>query len=176
MCVASDLLVHTRYFGANPVKAGEHFLGDWTLRLLLLTLAVTPLRWLTGWVWLTRHRRKLGLLTFAYLMLHWLVYVLLDVQLDWHDLLKDLFKRPYIMIGMGALILMLPLAMTSTLSLRRRLGRHWQSLHRLIYLIAIAGVIHFWMSVKKDYSEPLFYACLLAALLVARFWPMQHRR
>jgi len=164
----SDLLLHTRWFGSNPIKHGEHFLGDWTLRFLVATLAITPLRRMTGWVWLTRHRRTLGLTAFTYLMLHWLTYALLDIQLDWHDLLRDLIKRPYIMIGMGALALMTPLAITSTQKMMRRLGRRWQTLHKLVYVIAIMGVIHFWMSVKKDISEPLLYAVIFGALFAIR--------
>ncbi len=168
--MTSDVLQHTRYFGSNPIKELEHFLGDWTLRLLVATLVVTPLRRMTGWVWLTRHRRTLGLFAFGYLVLHWLTYVLLDVQLDWAELVTDLKKRPYIMIGMSALMLMLPLAITSTRAMRRRLGRHWGRLHKLIYLIAILGVVHFWMSVKKDITEPLIYAIIFGSLIAFRIY------
>ena len=166
----SDLLLHTRWFGSNPIKEGEHFLGDWTLRFLVATLAITPLRRLTGWVWLTRHRRTLGLTAFSYLMAHWLTYALLDIQLDWHDLVRDLIKRPYIMIGMAGLVMMLPLAITSTQRMMRRLGRRWGLLHRLVYVIPIAGVIHFWMSVKKDISEPLLYAVIFGLLFAVRLY------
>jgi methionine sulfoxide reductase heme-binding subunit len=172
--MASDIIAHTRYFGSNPVKEGEHFLGQWTLRFIILALAVTPLRQITGWNWLAKHRRTIGLFAFGYLMLHWLTYALLDVQLDWSELLKDLAKRPYIMIGMTALLCMIPLALTSTRSSIRRLGgKRWNRLHRLIYLIAILGVIHYWMAVKKDESNPTVYAALVAVLLgwrVARWW------
>ncbi len=168
LAVASDLLLHTRYFGSNPIKAGEHFLGDWTLRLLVATLAITPLRRMLHWTWLVRHRRTLGLFAFGYLMLHWLTYAVLDVQLDWADLVRDLMKRPYIMIGMAALVMMIPLAVTSTRKMVRRLGRNWQRLHRLVYVIAIFGVIHFWMSVKKDISEPLLYAAIFGGLFAHR--------
>ena len=174
--LACDIVIHTRFFGSNPIKTVEHFLGDWTLRLLLATLAVTPLRGATGWVWLTRHRRSLGLFAFAYLMLHWLTYAVLDVQLDWLELLTDLKKRPYIMIGMAALTLMLPLACTSTRAMRRRLGRVWGRLHKLIYLIAVCGVVHFWMSVKKDISEPLIYAVILSVLLAVRLYAARPRQ
>jgi methionine sulfoxide reductase heme-binding subunit len=172
--MASDIIAHTRYFGSNPVKEGEHFLGKWTLRFLFLTLAITPLRQITGWNWLAKHRRTLGLFAFGYVMLHWLTYALLDVQLDWGDLLKDLAKRPYIMIGMAALLGMVPLVLTSTRdSIRRLGGRRWNRLHQLIYPVAILGVIHFWMAVKKDITEPLVYAAMLTALLgwrAARAW------
>jgi sulfoxide reductase heme-binding subunit YedZ len=172
--MASDIIAHTRYFGSNPVKEGEHYLGQWTLRFILASLAITPLRQITGWNWLVKHRRTLGLFAFGYLMLHWLTYALLDVQLDWGELTKDLAKRPYIMIGMAALLCMIPLALTSTRNSIRRLGgKRWNRLHRLIYPIAILGVIHYWMAVKKDITDPLIYAVIVAALLgwrVARWW------
>ena len=172
--MASDIFTHTRHFGSDPVKQGEHFLGEWTLRFIIATLTVTPLRQATGWNWLVKHRRALGLFAFGYLMLHWLTYALLDVQLNWGDLTKDLTKRPYIMIGMAALVLMIPLALTSTRdSIRRLGGRRWNRLHALIYPIAVLGVIHFWMGVKKDISDPLMYAACIAVLLswrVARWW------
>lgn len=168
--MASDIFRGTLYFGANPIKEGEHFLGQWTLRLLLFTLCVTPLRQLVGWNWLAKHRRTLGLFAFGYVMLHWLTYALLDVQLDWGDLLKDLAKRPYIMIGMAGLVLMVPLAVTSTKAMIRRLGgRRWNRLHQLIYVVAVLGVIHFWMAVKKDITEPLLYAAGFALLFAYRF-------
>jgi methionine sulfoxide reductase heme-binding subunit len=172
--MASDIIVHTRYFGSNPVKEGEHFLGQWTLRFIIATLTVTPLRQLTGWNWLAKHRRTLGLFAFGYLMLHWLTYALLDVQLNWGELMKDLAKRPYIMLGMAALVCMIPLVFTSTRNSIRRLGgRRWNRLHRLIYPVAILGVIHFWMAVKKDITSPLLYGAWVAVLLgwrVARWW------
>jgi sulfoxide reductase heme-binding subunit YedZ len=172
--MGSDIIAHTRYFGSNPVKEGEHFLGKWTLRFVLATLAISPLRQLTGWNWLAKHRRTLGLFAFAYVMLHWLTYALLDVQLDWGDLMKDLVKRPYIMIGMTALLCMIPLAFTSTRNSIRRLGgKRWNRLHQLIYPVAILGVIHFWMAVKKDVTEPAIYAVCVALLLgwrVVRWW------
>jgi len=175
--MASDILAHTRYFGSDPVKEGEHFLGEWTLRFLALTLCVTPLRQLLGWNWLAKHRRTLGLFAFATLTFHWLTYALLDVQLDWGDLLKDLMKRPYIMIGMAALVLMLALALTSTRdSIRRLGGRRWNQLHALIYVICVLGVIHFWMAVKKDISDPVMYAAIFTALFAYRVWRWRVRR
>lgn len=172
--MGSDIIAHTRYFGSNPVKEGEHFLGEWTLRFIIAALTVTPLRQLTGWNWLAKHRRTVGLFAFGYVMLHWLTYALLDVQLDWGDLVKDLAKRPYIMIGMAALVGMTALALTSTRNSIRRLGgRRWNRLHKLIYPIAILGVIHFWMAVKKDESDPITYGACIAFLLgwrVVRWW------
>jgi len=178
--MASDIIVHTRYFGSNPVKEGEHFLGEWTLRFIIASLTVTPLRQVTGWNWLAKHRRTLGLFAFGYLMLHWLTYALLDVQLDWGELMKDLAKRPYIMIGMAALLCMVPLALTSTRNSIRRLGgKRWNRLHKLIYLIAILGVIHFSMAVKKDESDPILYGAIVALLLgwrAARWWSRRETR
>lgn len=178
--MASDIIVHTRYFGSDPVKEGEHFLGEWTLRFIIASLAVTPLRQVTGWNWLVKHRRTLGLFAFGYLMLHWITYALLDVQLNWGELLKDLAKRPYIMIGMTALLCMVPLALTSTRNSIRRLGgKRWNRLHRLIYPIAILGVIHFWMAVKKDETDPAIYGGCVAFLLgwrVVRWWMRRQAR
>ncbi len=175
--MASDIITHTRFFGSNPVKEGEHYLGQWTLRFIIATLSITPLRQLTGWNWLAKHRRTLGLFAFGYLMLHWLTYALLDVQLDWGELVKDLAKRPYIMVGMAALLCMIPLALTSTRNSIRRLGgRRWNRLHTLIYPIAILGVIHYWMAVKKDITDPLIYAIVVATLLGWRVvrWRSRH--
>jgi sulfoxide reductase heme-binding subunit YedZ len=175
--LASDLTRRTRYFGSNPINEGEHFLGLWCLRLLVLTLCVTPLRELLGWGWLGRHRRTLGLFAFGYAALHWLVYALLDVQLDWAGLLEDLAKRPYIMVGMGGLAVLLPLALTSSAAAIRRLGgRRWALLHRLVYVAAVLGVVHFWMAVKKDIREPLAYALLFGALFLYRIVRWRLRR
>lgn len=161
----SDILGGTRYFGSDPVKEGEHFLGRWTLRLLVVTLSITPLRQVTGWNWLAKHRRTIGLFAFGYVTLHWIAYAFLDVQLNWADLKKDLLKRPYIFLGMTALVLMIPLVVTSTKAMIRRLGgKNWNRLHRLIYVIAILGVIHYGMAVKKDLTDPLTYALILAIL------------
>lgn len=161
----SDILAGTRYFGSNPVKEIEHYLGRWTLRLIFATLTITPLRQLTGWNWLAKHRRTLGLFAFAYVTLHWIAYAFLDVQLNWDDLKTDLLKRPYIFLGMTALLLMLPLVVTSTKGMIRRLGgKRWNRLHKLIYAIAILGVIHYSMAVKQDLTYPLTYAAVLAVL------------
>jgi sulfoxide reductase heme-binding subunit YedZ len=175
--MASDILARTRFFGSDPVKEGEHFLGEWTLRFLIATLCVTPLRQFLGWNWLARHRRTLGLFAFATLTLHWLTYALLDVQLSWGDLVKDLMKRPYIMIGMTALVLMLALALTSTRdSIRRLGGKRWNRLHALIYVVCVLGVIHYWMAVKKDISDPVMFAVIFAVLFAYRVWRWRMRR
>ena len=175
--MASDILMNTHFFGSNPVKEGEHFLGEWTLRFLIATLAVTPLRQTIGWNWLTKHRRTVGLFAFGYVSLHWLTYALLDVQLNWGDLKKDLVKRPYIMIGMSALLLMVPLAVTSTKKMIRRLGgKRWNRLHQLVYVIPVLGVTHYLMAVKKDITDPLIFASIFAALYLYRIWKWWTRR
>lgn len=166
---ASDILRGTRYFGSNPVKEIEHTLGLWCLRLLALTLCVTPARELFGWNWLAKHRRTFGLFAFGYGALHWCAYAFLDLQLDLSELATDLAKRPYIIVGSAALTLMTPLALTSSAAMIRRLGgRTWNRLHSLVYVVAILGTIHFWMSVKQDVSEPLMYAAVFAILFSYR--------
>ncbi len=169
--IYSDFALGTRYLGSDPIKQAEHEYGEWTLRLLLATLTVTPLRRITGWNWLAKHRRTLGLYAFAYGVLHLLVWAILDVQLiiddlvGWDVVQTDLLKRPFITIGMLALLLMLPLAITSTQGMIRRMGKSWAKLHRLVYVVAVLGIVHFWMAVKLDWREPLGWALALAALL-----------
>jgi methionine sulfoxide reductase heme-binding subunit len=154
--------------GPNPVEALVHFTGIWALRLLLLTLAVTPLRRLTGLGWLLRFRRMLGLFAFFYAVLHFTAYLVLDRALMWQEIVRDLTERPYIMVGFAALVLLVPLAVTSTRGWVRRLGRRWQQLHRAVYLIAVLGVLHFVWLVKADIREPLIYGGVLAGLLAFR--------
>ena len=174
--LASDITRGTRVFGSNPIKEGEHFLGEWTLRFLVLTLSVTPLRQILKWNWLAKHRRTLGLLAFSYGVLHWLVYILLDIQLDMGEMVTDILKRPYILIGSFGLLCMLPLALTSTKKMIARLGgRRWDRLHRLVYVAAVAGVVHFWMSVKSDIREPLLFAVVFAILFAYRIWKWRAR-
>ena len=175
--LASDIIGGTRFFGSNPVKEGEHFLGEWTLRFLIFTLSVSPLRQLLGWNWLAKHRRTLGLFAFGYVSLHWLTYALLDVQLDWHDLLKDLLKRPYIYIGVIAMLLMASLAITSSKNMIRRLGgKRWNRLHKLIFVICVLGLIHYFLAVKKDIEDPLMFASIFALLYSWRIWKWRTRR
>jgi sulfoxide reductase heme-binding subunit YedZ len=154
--------------GANPIEAITRSLGDWALRLLLITLAITPLRRLSGWGWLLRYRRMLGLYAFFYATLHLLSYIVLDQFFYWPEIWADIIKRPYITVGMVSFLLLIPLAVTSTSGWMRRLGKRWQQLHRLVYLCAIGGTLHFYMLVKADTREPLIYAGILAALLAAR--------
>lgn len=151
--------------GVNPVEAITHRTGDWTLRLLLVTLLMTPLRRVFGWRWPLRIRRMLGLFSFFYACLHLLIYVWLDQFFDPIAIVSDVIERPFITVGMLAFLGLIPLAITSTNGMMRRLGRRWKSLHRLIYPIAILGVLHFWWLVKADIREPLVYALILAVLL-----------
>jgi sulfoxide reductase heme-binding subunit YedZ len=156
--------------GADPVKKLEHELGKTALNFLLITLLVTPVRQLTGWTHLVRLRRMLGLFAFCYVLLHFTVYVVLDLELNFRTVLTDIAKRPYITIGFLALLLLIPLAVTSTNAMMRRLGRRWQKLHRLIYLIALLAVWHYWWQVKRDIREPLIYAGMVCVLLGYRLW------
>ncbi len=163
--------------GPNPVEELLHTVGKTSLNLLLITLAVTPLRRLTKINRLVVFRRMLGLFAFAYASLHLLTYVALDQRFAWASLVVDVTQRPYITVGMLALVLMVPLAVTSTNAMQRRLGRRWVKLHRLVYPIAILGVVHFFWQVKADTSEPTIYAAILAVLLGLRVhWAWQRRR
>jgi sulfoxide reductase heme-binding subunit YedZ len=154
--------------GANPLEVITHTTGDWTLRFLVLTLAVTPLRQITRQYWLIRFRRMLGLYAFFYGLLHFTTYLWFDKFFDWSDIVKDIGKRPFITIGFLALVIMVPLALTSTAGMIRRLGKRWQRLHRLVYASAIAGVIHYYWLVKADVRKPVFYGCLVGVLLLYR--------
>ena len=154
--------------GADPVKKLEHECGKTALNLLLLTLAVTPVKNLLGFPQLLRLRRMLGLFAFFYVVVHFTVYLVLDLELNWSTLGADIAKRPYITIGFTALLLLIPLAATSTNGMMRRLGRRWALLHRLVYVIAILGVWHVYWQVKRDVREPLLYAGILALLLLYR--------
>lgn len=173
-------LVHgivTDSLGANPIEAVTRGLGDWALRLLLITLAVTPLRRLTGLPWLLRLRRMLGLFAFFYATLHMLTYVWLDQFFDWGFILKDIVKRPFITVGFIGFVLLIPLAATSTNAMMRRLGRNWSRLHKAVYAIGVLAVLHFWWMVKADVREPALYAGILAVLLGLRLiWKVREKQ
>jgi sulfoxide reductase heme-binding subunit YedZ len=154
--------------GANPIEELEIQTGLWTLRFLALTLAVTPLRRLTRWNWLARHRRTLGLVAFGYACLHLSMYIGLDMFFDVSDIVEDVAEHLYITVGMLAFLCMIPLAVTSTKKAIRRLGRRWQRLHRLVWAVATLGTVHFLWAVKKDIREPLIYAGIFAGLLLLR--------
>ncbi|MCZ2074865.1 MAG: sulfoxide reductase heme-binding subunit YedZ [Bryobacterales bacterium] len=155
--------------GPNPIEYITHATGDWTLRLLLITLAISPLRKILRFPQLIRFRRLLGLFAFFYGFLHFLTYILLDQFLDFPAMLQDIGKRPFITAGFTSFLLLLPLAATSTAGWIRRLGgKRWQQLHRAIYLSAALGVLHYYWLVKSDIRMPVFYGAILAALLSAR--------
>lgn len=157
--------------GANPVEFVMRSLGTWTLVMLCTTLAITPLRWLTGWAWLVRLRRMAGLFCFFYVALHFTTYVWLDQWFDLAAIWKDIAKRPYITAGFAAFVLLIPLAATSTRAMVKRLGaRNWQRLHRLVYLIAALAILHYWWhkAGKNDFGEVSIYAAIVAVLLGVR--------
>jgi methionine sulfoxide reductase heme-binding subunit len=151
--------------GVNPIDTITRFTGSWTLIFLLATLSVTPLRRITGWNELIKFRRMLGLFAFSYALAHFSTYLVLDHFFDWQRILKDIVKRPYVTAGFTGFVILLPLALTSTAAMIRRLGKRWQQLHRLVYLAAIAGVIHFYWLVKADIRRPAQYGAVLALLL-----------
>jgi len=157
------------YVGAEPVAFLQHSTGDWTLRFLLITLSVTPLRRLLNLPDLIRFRRMFGLFAFFYVCLHFLTYIGPDQAFDFAAMLKDVAKRPFITVGFAGLLLLVPLAITSTKAWIRRLGgKNWQLLHRLVYIAALCGVVHYYWLVKSDHRLPLLYASLLALLLLYR--------
>ena len=153
---------------AEPIKDVTHQTGIWALRLLLASLAVTPLRRFSGFAAVAPYRRTLGLLAFTYACLHFLTYSVLDLWGAWDTLIEDVLKRPYITVGFAGFLCLVPLAVTSTRAWIRRLGKRWVVLHRLVYVAAIAGCIHFLWLVKKDVREPLIYSAVLAGLFAAR--------
>lgn len=164
--LAAGALYFPEWLGANPAEFITRATGDWTLRFLLATLAVTPLRKLTGWNWLLRLRRMLGLYAFFYGLVHLSSYVSFDHVFDVAEILRDIVKRPFITVGFTALVLMIPLAVTSTNAMVRRLGaKRWIAMHRLVYVIAPLGVLHFWWMVKADITEPAIYAVIVTVLL-----------
>jgi len=163
--------VPARTLGANPIETITRETGVWTLRLLAITLAITPLRRLTGWNDAIRFRRMLGLFAFFYGTLHLLTYLWLDQFFDVASIIKDVYKRPFITAGSLAFVLMVPLALTSTAGMIRRLGGHtWRQLHRLAYVSATVGVVHYWWLVKADIRPPRNYAIVIGALLGIRLW------
>jgi len=174
--VVGDLFEVTGRLGANPVEEIMDRFGNWTLRFILITLAVTPLRRLTGWNWLVRFRRMFGLFTFFYALMHFLTWLILDQGILLSAIVEDLAKRPFITIGFVALLLLTALAATSTNGIRRRMGRRWQTLHNAAYIVGILGVWHYWWQVKLDTTEPLIYAVILALLLGARLFRHRLRR
>ena len=182
LCLVPAALVVTDAFGitgqlsANPIEDIQDRFGIWAIRFIMVTLAVTPLRRLTGWNWLVRFRRMFGLFTFFYVLMHFLTWLLLDQGLaidqgfQWSAILEDLTERPFITIGFAALLLLIAMAVTSTNGMRRRMGRKWDKLHYSAYAVGVLGVWHYWWQVKKDTSDAWIYAIILALLLGYRLW------
>lgn len=171
--VPAAVLVYGAFTGdltANPIEYITNTTGLTALTFLLITLAVTPLRRLAGWNEVIRLRRMLGLFAFFYACLHFLTWFVLDQFFDFATMVDDIVERPFITLGMATLLLLIPLAATSTTGMIRRLGRRWQQLHRLIYVAAVIGVIHYWLGQKADFRDPRFYAVALSALLAFRAW------
>lgn len=175
LLITGDTLDITGSLGANPVEEIQDRFGNWALRFILVALAVTPLRKITGWNWLARFRRMLGLFAFFYVLMHFLVWLLLDQSLRWSAITEDIVERPFITIGFAALLFLTAMAATSTAAMRRRLGRRWQQLHYSVYIVGILGVWHYWWQVKLDIREPLIYALILAVLLGYRVWHSRHK-
>jgi sulfoxide reductase heme-binding subunit YedZ len=165
---------YTEQLGANPIEFVTHNTGDWALYFLCITLAITPLRRLTKWNWLVKFRRMIGLFAFFYALLHFITFFWFDHFFDLQEMLKDVVKRPFITVGFVAFVLLVPLAVTSTHGMVKRLGgQRWQRLHSAIYLITPLGVLHFWWmkAGKNDFAEPALFAAIVALLLLARvYW------
>ena len=180
LCLAPTLVLIwdsvTGGLSVNPVEDITHRTGDWALRFLLLTLAISPFRWLSGWNGAMRYRRMLGLFTFWYASLHFSTYIVFDHFFDIRSITDDVIERKYVTAGFLAFILLLPLAVTSTQGWIRRLGKRWLVLHRLVYVAAVAGVVHFLWLVKLETSEPLVYAVVLSGLFIARFVRLRFSR
>ena len=168
--VVTDLFEITGRLGANPVEEILDRFGNWGLRFMMISLAVTPLRRISGWNWLARFRRMLGLFAFFYIAMHFLTWLVLDQGLYMAGIVEDIAERPFITIGMIALVLLVAMAVTSTDGMRRRLGKRWGTLHKSAYVVGILGVWHYWWQVKADVLEPLIYALILTALLGYRLW------
>jgi sulfoxide reductase heme-binding subunit YedZ len=177
LALLSDLYRGTNYLTAEPVTELEHFTGKWTLRFLALALAITPAIAITRVGWLIKYRRTFGLTAFFYACIHFTVYLTLDLELRFSDIWEDISERAYITIGFTALMLLLPLALTSTKAMIRRLGnKRWKALHRLVYVSSVLGIIHFWMSVKRDLTSPILFSLLFASLLGWRVWRLTRAR
>lgn len=167
------LFAFTERLGANPIEFITRSTGDWTLYFLCFTLAVTPMRRMTGWNWLVKLRRMLGLFVFFYASLHFTTFLWFDHFFDLDEMLKDVVKRPFITVGFTAFLLLIPLAVTSTNSMVKRLGgKRWQWLHRAIYLIAPLGILHFWWmkAGKHDFAQPILFGAVVALLLLVRLY------
>ncbi len=165
-----DLFGISGSLGANPIEELQDRFGNWGLRFVMITLAVTPLRKISGKPWLLRFRRMLGLFAFFYVLVHFLSWLILDQGMLWVAIVEDVTERPFITIGFTAFLALIAMALTSTNGMRRRMGKRWDKLHYSVYVVGILGVWHFWWQVKADIAEPLVYAVILTVLLGYRVW------
>ena len=168
LLVIGDLFEITGTLGANPIENMQDRFGIWGLRFIVTVLMISPLRSITGFTWITQFRRMIGLYAFFYVLMHFLVWLLLEQSLLMSAIIEDIATRPFITIGFIALLILLALASTSTMNIRKKMGNSWVRLHSSIYLASILGVWHFWWQVKKDITEPLIYAIIISILLLYR--------
>ena len=168
--VLMDLLEISGTLGANPIENIQDRFGIWGLRFIVILLMISPLKKITGIIWLIQFRRMVGLFAFFYVLMHFLVWLLLEQSLLMSAITEDITKRPFITIGFIALLILLILASTSTSKIRRSMGKKWEKLHQSVYLVSILGIWHFWWQVKKDITEPLIYAVIIFILLTYRLW------
>lgn len=168
--IFTDAFELTGNLGANPIEEIQDRLGNWGLRFLLLTLMISPLRQITGQIWLTLFRRMLGLFTFFYILMHFFTWLILEQSLYIPAITEDIITRPFITIGFLALLILLLLTITSTNKMQRKLQKKWHKIHRLLYSASILAVWHYWWQVKKDITEPLIYVVILSILLSYRIW------
>lgn len=168
--VLTDLFEISGTLGANPIENIQDRFGIWGLRFIVILLLISPLKKISGIIWLIQFRRMIGLFAFFYVLMHFLVWLLLEQSLLMPAIIEDVTKRPFITIGFIALLILLILASTSTSKIRRSMGKKWDKLHQSVYLASILGVWHFWWQVKKDITEPLIYALIIFILLTYRLW------
>ena len=168
LLVIGDLFEITGTLGANPIENMQDRFGIWGLRFIVTVLMISPLRSITGFAWITQFRRMIGLYAFFYVLMHFLVWLLLEQNLLMAAIIEDIATRPFITIGFIALLILIALASTSTMNIRKKMGKSWVRLHSSIYLASILGVWHFWWQVKKDITEPLIYAIIISILLLYR--------
>ena len=168
LLIIGDLFEITGTLGANPIENMQDRFGIWGLRFIVIVLMISPLRSITGFTWITQFRRMIGLYAFFYVLMHFLVWLLLEQSLLMSAIIEDIATRPFITIGFIALLILIALASTSTMNIRKKMGKSWVRLHSSIYLASILGVWHFWWQVKKDITEPLIYAIIISILLLYR--------
>ena len=168
LLIIGDLFEITGNLGANPIENMQDRFGIWGLRFIVTVLMISPLRSITGFAWITQFRRMIGLYAFFYVLMHFLVWLLLEQNLLMAAIIEDIATRPFITIGFIALLILVALASTSTMNIRKKMGNNWVRLHSSIYLASILGVWHFWWQVKKDITEPLIYAIIISILLLYR--------